>query len=460
MVYKQAYSTFPMQWLRPLYLLLFLSLPFSLDIAVAGALVSVPAEPLMLLIALLTGISAWKYSFPWRTFIRHPIAIVSLVYLLWMALMIPFSTMPVVSVKYFFITLLHWWVCFAVVLWMAFFTKTGSSGQTDGDKDDPMDIRGSTGLLNVYLLPFLVIVLYAWWVHGHYDFRSDTSSLAARPFYFDHTAYSVCMAMLFWVPWWRSRRGSDYESIETSRWQLLLRRLNAWRSSPALILLVRGMLLTGVFLSFSRATWIAMVAASGTWFFRRLWEKSRLITALLAAFMVLSITLVIVFYPYPAPGGDASSLERYNRYSCAWRMFLDRPLTGFGAGTFPEQYLVYQRPEEMTRISVTRAGLHIPGRGGSTHSEYLQALAELGLVGAFCWIALAGLVLLSVFWYPLRSPATMMALGLLTYMIHACFNNFLHTDKIGVLVWVFLASLYICHPNPPRFPSLPPNETF
>ena len=444
MVYKQAYSTFPMQWLRPLYLLLFLSLPFSLDIAVAGALVSVPAEPLMLLIALLTGISAWKYSFPWRTFIRHPIAIVSLVYLLWMALMIPFSTMPVVSVKYFFITLLHWWVCFVGVLMMAFFIKTGSLGQTDGDKDDPMDIRGSTGLLNVYLLPFLVIVLYAWWVHGHYDFRSDTSSLAARPFYFDHTAYSVCMAMLFWVPWW-SRRGSYEENNEPSRWQQLLRRLNAWRSSPALILLVRGMLLTGVFLSFSRATWIAMAAASGTWFFRRLWEKSRLMTALLAAFLVLSITLVIVFYPYPAPGGDASSLERYNRYSCAWRMFLDRPLTGFGAGTFPEQYLVYQRPEEMTRISVTRAGLHIPGRGGSTHSEYLQALAELGLVGALCWIVLAGFVLVSVFRYPLRSPATMMALGLLTYMIHACFNNFLHTDKIGVLVWVFLATLYICH---------------
>lgn len=434
-----------MQWLRPLYLLLFLSLPFSLDIAVAGARVSVPAEPLMLLIALLTGVAAWKYPFPWRSFVRHPIAIVSIVYLLWMGLMVPLSTMPVVSAKYFFITLLHWWVCFAGVLMLAFFTKTGSSGQTDGDKDDPMDIRGSTDLLNAYLLPFLVIVLYAWWVHGHFDFRSDTSSLAARPFYFDHTAYSVCMAMLFWVPWWRLQRDSGEENNGTSRWQRLLLQPDAWRSSPGLVILVRGMLIAGIFLSFSRATWLGMAVAAGIWVFRRLWEKSRLITAFLAAFMVLSITLVIVFYPYPAPGKDVSSLERYNRYSCAWRMFLDRPLSGFGAGTFPEEYLAYQRPEEMTRISVTRAGLHIPGRGGSTHSEYLQALAELGLVGVLCWIALAGFVLVSVFRYPLRSPATMMALGLLTYLVHACFNNFLHTDKIGALVWVFLATLYIWH---------------
>ena len=53
---------------------------------------------------------------------------------------------------------------------------------------------------------------------------------------------------------------------------------------------------------------------------------------------------------------DVSNLERLNRYSCAWRMFQDRPITGFGAGTFPIAFLPYQRQEEMTRISVTTFG--------------------------------------------------------------------------------------------------------
>ena len=145
---------------------------------------------------------------------------------------------------------------------------------------------------------------------------------------------------------------------------------------------------------------------------------------------------------------DVSNLERINRYSCAWRMFKDRPIFGFGAGTFQVEYLAYQKTEEMTRISVTHPGPHPPGRGGGAHSEYFQALSELGLIGFLIWIGF----LFATLWSGLdiyhRQPvkwkketALFLTFGLLTFFIHASFNNFLHNGKIAVLVWSFMAYL-------------------
>ena len=150
---------------------------------------------------------------------------------------------------------------------------------------------------------------------------------------------------------------------------------------------------------------------------------------------------------------DVSNLERLNRYSCAWRMFLDRPVTGFGAGNFESAYLPYQRPEEMTRLSVTTfraadGGPHPSGRGGGAHSEYLQALAETGLPGLMCWLALVGSAFytgMKIYYRDQRQShrrlAMALLLGLTTFFIHTLFNNFLHSDKIAVLFWAMLAAL-------------------
>lgn len=439
MMNEKQYPALLLQWLQRLYWLLFLSLPFSLDMPVAGAMVSVPAEPLMLLIALLAGVTAWKYNFEWRSYVRHPVTIVLVVYLLWMAVTTPFSTMLLTSVKFLIISLLHWWACFLGILILA-----DAAAKSKGKTVAGPGIREDIGLLNAYLLSFLLIIFYAWWIHSHYYFLPTTSNLAARPFYFDHTAYSACMALLIWVPWLMSPGSERPEiAIPSDRFIKFLTG-EFWRTSPWKINLVRFLLGLGIFLSFCRATWLGMAAAAGIWLFRYIWEKNRIWAGGIVLIMALTLLTATVFNnSHRHPGGDISSQERFNRYSCAWRMFLDKPLTGFGAGTFPDQYLAYQRPEEMTRISVTHGGLHQPGRGGTTHSEYLQALAELGFAGALCWVALAALVVTYAFRYPLRSPATMIALCLLTYMVHVCFNNFLHTDKIGGLVWVLLALLVL-----------------
>ena len=145
---------------------------------------------------------------------------------------------------------------------------------------------------------------------------------------------------------------------------------------------------------------------------------------------------------------DVSSMERLNRYSCAFRMARDRPWAGFGPGTFQFQYLPYQRTEEMTRISITepiiRRGPHNNGRGGGAHSEYFQALTETGWPGLLGWLLLAaGSLFAGIRLYRRTGQLYWLALtlSLLSFFLHGLVNNFLHDARVAALVWGQMAVL-------------------
>src|SRR5690606_24947111 len=48
---------------------------------------------------------------------------------------------------------------------------------------------------------------------------------------------------------------------------------------------------------------------------------------------------------------DASNLERINRWNAALRMFEERPVLGFGPGTYKFFYAPYQHSSQLTIIS-------------------------------------------------------------------------------------------------------------
>ena len=77
---------------------------------------------------------------------------------------------------------------------------------------------------------------------------------------------------------------------------------------------------------------------------------------------------------------DASNLERINRWNSAMRMFHDRPVFGWGPGTYQFKYAPYQRSSEMTVISTNA------GDRGNAHSEYIGPLAEEGVLGTATFI--------------------------------------------------------------------------
>jgi O-antigen ligase len=143
---------------------------------------------------------------------------------------------------------------------------------------------------------------------------------------------------------------------------------------------------------------------------------------------------------------DVSNMERINRWKCAWRMFVDKPLLGYGPGTYQFQYLPYQRDGDMTYISVTSPFVQISGRGGSAHSEYLLFLSEVGIVGLLSWLFFLVSFGIESFknWNSKlgqkeKAIGLTASLGCFTYVIHGAFNNYLNITAFGVSFWILTA---------------------
>ncbi|MGA0435296.1 MAG: O-antigen ligase family protein, partial [Flavobacteriales bacterium] len=141
---------------------------------------------------------------------------------------------------------------------------------------------------------------------------------------------------------------------------------------------------------------------------------------------------------------DASNLERLNRWNAALALFEERPIFGWGAGTYQFVYAPFQRSDDRTIISTNNAD------GGNAHSEYLGPLAEQGLLGLFFSIGFLGFCLHLGFKIQdrLRDEegrvlAMGVFLGLMTYFVHGVLNNYLDTDKASALFWGFFALLVV-----------------
>jgi O-antigen ligase len=139
---------------------------------------------------------------------------------------------------------------------------------------------------------------------------------------------------------------------------------------------------------------------------------------------------------------DASNLERLNRWSSAMRMWKEKPIFGWGPGTYQFNYAPFQKADERTIIS-TNAGTM-----GNAHSEYIGPLSEEGIFGMLAMI----LILITVIYRStvLYSTSTNreiklltlgILLGLITYFSHGVLNNFLDTDKLAVPFWAFIAMI-------------------
>jgi O-antigen ligase len=141
---------------------------------------------------------------------------------------------------------------------------------------------------------------------------------------------------------------------------------------------------------------------------------------------------------------DASNLERINRWNSALRMWHERPVVGFGPGTYQFQYAPYQNPYEKTIISTNA------GDVGNAHSEYLGPLAEQGLPGMLLVLVLFGLIVwtgVKVLYREAPGHRWYLSLaawlGLITYMAHGFLNNFLEMDKAALPFWGFTAWLVL-----------------
>lgn len=408
-------------FLKYAYPALFALLPWSVECVFPGWNIDLPAEPLVLAIGIVLLFQVIRQPAALRAVFCENgrwLFITSALWVVWMGFCAFFSTMPAVSWKFWVVEAGHWWV-FAV-----------------GFSLFPQYRAGAFGL---FAGSMAGVVVYTLMHHATFHFRADQALLAPMPFFPENTLYgAVCgMAAVLWYPF----SGDIFHHIP-----LMRRQPERWRHVVFVLLLV------GVFFSFSRAAVLSLVAAGGVIFAFSGQNRFRFVVA---GGLLLLLSLLLWREAFVGRlGRDVSSLERLNRYASALRMSLDRPLMGFGPGTFQFQYIPYQKPEQMTRISatapVTRRGPDTYGRGGGAHSEWMQALAETGWPGMLWWLVLVFVGLASGARQLLRArrgafqpAAAGVFLCLCVFLTHSFVNNTLHEGCVAALFWGCISYLII-----------------
>ena len=128
----------------------------------------------------------------------------------------------------------------------------------------------------------------------------------------------------------------------------------------------------------------------------------------------------------------ASNRARLLRWGQAFVMFSENPILGKGYGAFAMLY-----EEDVALVGSYTAQYQL-----GAHSEYLQVMAELGIVGLAVWIWLN----LAFLRYGFRALKTLednfyraVVIGLmaaeLSLMVHFTVNNLLNGDAIGIPFW-------------------------
>lgn len=415
-----------------IWLIVFLT-PLAITIRDAdfGLGVSLPTEPLMagvLLLFILKLFFDWNFD---KRFLKHPVTLAIGFSLVWMLFTTFTSELPIVSLKFMVSRL--WFV----IPFYFIFSKL---------------IKGNSDIKRfswLYIIPLIIVIFYTTAHHAMWGFERKAGHWVMSPFYNDHTAYGMILA--FYLP------------IATS---LLFVKENS-KSVRIYVLATIGILVFALFISYSRAAWLSLIG--GITVFVLIYFKIKLRYILLSFIALIALLFTFQnqildrlskndqdssanFMEHVSSASniatDASNLERINRWACAVRLFEERPIVGWGPGTYQFVYAPMQRAKEKTIISTDF------GDGGNAHSEYLGPLAEMGVLGMLSFLILAITILttgIRVYKRETNPSTKHMVMGILvafvTYFLHGFLNNFLDSDKASVPFWGFAAILVLLDIN-------------
>lgn len=415
-----------------------LSLQLSYMTGGTGIDLSIPTEPvlaLLLMVTLFKLLVTREFSL---RLLRHPVTILIGLYLIWTLITSVTSTMPGVSFK-----------TLAYRLWFTAGFYLLAAQLASGERFRRRYVTAYSAGLAVVVAYFILRLQGAGFLNQQF------AHSACYPFYRDHTSFGASIAFLL-----------------PPLTVIMFRRGN----SPAARVLLFSLLLlfvAGFILSYSRAAWVSLIAAallgiilwirmpvrvlwfasagfimalvlSAGWIWQRMDSTTEDSSADLGQHLRSSANI----------STDQSNLERINRWKCALRMFTVKPVEGWGPGTYQFSYAPFQKASERTVISTDF------GDAGNAHSEYLGALSESGMPGALLFILItvsAVITGIRVWYRGKRGREGLFALalltGLITYVIHGLMNSFLDSDKIAALWWGFIAILVAMDLNLKKSPE-------
>lgn len=382
----------------------------------------VPTEPLLFGLMILLSAFQIKKAFLPQNIWRSPLIWAIVIYILWMLLSAITSSHPIVSFKFILARL--WFIVPVLFFGTYFFQKRSHR----------------IAFIWLFIVATVIVIIYTLIHHSFYGFGEKEGHWVMSPFFKDHTIYGAIVALI----------------LPLAVGLYLYKKHNPLVQMTLISLII--IILIGLVLSYTRAAWLSVLGSIGIAFvlyYKISWKPIAVLAGL---------GLIVVFirwdqiqmelernkYEHTTEAfderlqsaanisTDASNLERINRWSCAIAMFKERPIMGYGPGTYAFEYAPFQRPENLTIISTNFGDM------GNAHSEYLGALAETGLIGMLSLIGVVAAIFFTGITLYHRLPkenkedriivlSTIMALS--TYFIHAFLNNYLDTDKAAVPIW-------------------------
>jgi putative inorganic carbon (hco3(-)) transporter len=412
--------------LDQIFWIVVLATPLSLNISEFTEIdfgLFLPTEPLLFGILFLFSLHLIMHGKYDKKVLNHPLTFIILLHLVWMMITAITSEEPGVSLKFFAARL--WFVIpiyfFGILLF-----------------------RNSENIKKFFwffIIPLSIVIVYTVIHHASLGFEEKPAHWVMSPFFKDHTVYGAVLAMFYPI--------------------VIGLYLN--KKFPPLVRSVLFFLIViftaGIVFSYTRAAWVSILAAFGL--FGLLWFRIKMSTIIVgiaaAGFLVFSFYDQIIMnleknktdssddlaehvQSISNISSDASNLERINRWNCALRMWQEKPVFGWGPGTYQFHYAPFQHSSELTIISTNFGNL------GNAHSEYLGPLSEQGVLGMLFMVVLVGTVMYyGISLYLKMEPGeirlflVMALLGLTTYFIHGILNNYLDTDKASVPFWGLIA---------------------
>lgn len=415
---------------KPKYILYFLAFatPLSvhlIDERYSTVNLSIPTEPLIILLfigVLLRLFQVKKLALPEVT---SALSILLLVDFGWLTFTAIFSTMPIISAKY--VLMRSWYIVVFYFLLSRFFQNE----------------RVAKKFIWCFIVSVVILSAYTLIQHSQGAFSRAWAYTAMRPFLPDHGMYAACISFVIPLLFIFTLHGRSLA------YGTFLRVICA-----GLLLFM----IVAVALSFTRASWISLVISLGVYLLMVFNVRFKYLVVIAAvaggALLVNQDNLLTDLSRNKKESddnienhlksignvsSDPSNLERLNRWGCAMRMFEEKPIMGWGPGTYTFQYGQFQLPHEMTIISTNLGDL------GGMHSEYLRPLSESGILGLVFfvtivfWVFALGFKHYRVLSGSARYLSMAVFLGLVTYFAHGVLNNYIEFDKIAVPLYSFMA---------------------
>lgn len=425
-----AFFWFLIAYTKQVVYFLVFSAPLSIPVNdIGGGFgMSFPDEPIIILIFLGLILKFANGATFDKRFVFNGLSVLIVIDLLWNLATSMNSSMPMVSFK--FLLSRTWYVVIFYFLLGNFFLQIEA-------------IRKYIWLLSTAICGLAIFTIFE---HAKGGFTRGFAYAASQPFVPDHGMYAAIVAFVIPTLFVFAVYGHAFQ-------QSTLKRVIAF----GMVLL----LTVAVILSFTRAAWLSLIAAAALIIAIKIGIRFRTI-------ILMVIVAIGVYFAMETDiqtqlsrnkqgsdddieehvssisnvSTDPSNLERLNRWRCASRMFDERPIMGWGPGTYVFQYAPFQVSSELTIISTHAGDL------GNVHSEYLRPLAETGLPGALIWLGLVlGTIYLGFRVYrkakskEVKYLALALVSGISTYFFHAFLNNYSEFDKLAVPMWGFMAAL-------------------